>query len=73
MIKHTISIIFILTVTKIDGQVYANTSRGQVFGSHFDQGSNMSALYYGQADVFLGIPYANPPVGELRLQVRNYK
>ena len=53
--------------------VFVNTSRGPVLGYHLDNGNDTNQLYYGQADVFLGIPYANPPVGELRLQVRNYK
>jgi hypothetical protein len=49
--------------------VYVNTSRGQLFGYHFDQGDDTSQLFYGQADVFLGIPYVQPPVGPLRYAV----
>ena len=51
------------------GQVIVDTSRGSAIGYHFDQGSNKSALYYGQADIFLGVPFAQPPVGSLRFSV----
>jgi hypothetical protein len=50
-------------------QVIVDTSRGSAIGFHFDQGNNKSALYYGQADVFLGVPFAQPPVGSLRFSV----
>lgn len=50
-------------------RVDVNTTRGPVFGYHFDQGNNMTALFYGQADIFLGIPYVKPPVNALRFQV----
>lgn len=64
------SVIFLCIIAKNNGQsVYVNTSRGQVVGYHIDLGSNTSALYYGQGDVFLGIPYAQPPVGLLRYKV----
>lgn len=64
------SIIFLFGFDKTCAQnVYVNTTRGQIFGYHVDYGSNTSALYYGQADVFVGIPYVKPPVGSLRFQV----
>lgn len=50
--------IYIVKCQRVD----VNTGRGPLFGFHFDQGSNTSALYYGQADVFYGIPFAQPPV-----------
>ena len=38
-------------------------------GYHLDQGNDTSQLLYGQADVFLGIPYALSPIGSLRYKV----
>lgn len=60
------------TLTLIDttNHVYVTTSRGQVVGYHFDQGNDTSQIYYGQGDIFLGIPYVQPPVGALRYSVR---
>ncbi|VDM34637.1 unnamed protein product [Toxocara canis] len=46
-----------------------NTSRGEVYGFHVDYGNDVSKLYFGSADVFLGIPYARAPVGHLRFAV----
>ncbi|VDK55649.1 unnamed protein product, partial [Anisakis simplex] len=43
-----------------------NTSRGAIYGFHVDYGNDASSLYFGDADVFLGIPYARAPVGHLR-------
>lgn len=51
-------------------EVYVNTSRGQVIGFHVDNGDDRTKLFYGQADVFLGIPFVIPPVGEMRFKVR---
>ena len=52
--------------------VYVNTTRGPLVGYHVDQGNDTSQTYYGQADVFLGIPFALAPIGELRYKVRCY-
>lgn len=53
-----------------DSLVYVNTSRGSLFGFHVDYGNDKSQLFYGSGDVFLGIPYVLPPVGERRFKVR---
>ena len=57
--------IFTFFVAKIDGKILVpvNTSRGQVIGYHFDQGNDTSQLFYGQADLFFGIPYVQPGLG----------
>ncbi|KAE9553013.1 hypothetical protein FO519_003774 [Halicephalobus sp. NKZ332] len=47
-------------------EVIVQTGRGAVAGFRADYGSDKSKLWYGQADVFLGIPYVKPPVGDLR-------
>ena len=52
--------------------VIVSTSRGQVIGYHFDQGNDTSQLFYGQGDIFLGIPFAQQPVGNLRYAVLFY-
>ncbi|KAF8370768.1 hypothetical protein PRIPAC_77197, partial [Pristionchus pacificus] len=45
------------------------TSRGTVRGFRVDYGSDRNQLFYGAADIFMGIPYAQPPVGPLRFQL----
>ena len=52
--------------------VQVNTSRGSLFGCHFSNGNNKNLLYYGEADLFFGIPYVHAPVGNLRYQVGFY-
>uniref|UniRef100_A0A9J2PMI7 Carboxylic ester hydrolase n=1 Tax=Ascaris lumbricoides TaxID=6252 RepID=A0A9J2PMI7_ASCLU len=47
-------------------QVEVSTSRGIIYGFHVDYGNDASKLYFGSADVLLGIPYARQPVGHLR-------
>lgn len=56
-------IVISLSVSICEAQklVQVNTSRGSVIGYHVDYGNNTSQLYYGQADVFLGIPFVQPP------------
>ena len=50
-------------------KVTVSTSRGTVLGYHANYGNDKSQLYYGEADIFKGIPYVLPPVGDLRYQV----
>jgi hypothetical protein len=59
----------VLTQTNALGEVFVSTTRGLVQGWHVDNGMNQSQIYYGSADVFLGIPYVQPPVGSLRFKV----
>ena len=63
-----IYVMLIIFLSKCFGEnlVQVSTSRGSVVGVHVDYGSDTSKLYYGQADVFLGIPFAN----QQRFQVR---
>ncbi|KAE9553012.1 hypothetical protein FO519_003773 [Halicephalobus sp. NKZ332] len=42
------------------------TSRGSVTGARVDFGNDRTQMYYGSGDVFHGIPYATPPIGEHR-------
>lgn len=49
--------------------IYVNTTRGQLVGYHLDNGNDSEQIFYGQADVFLGIPFALPPIGALRYKV----
>ncbi|CAD6188364.1 unnamed protein product [Caenorhabditis auriculariae] len=48
--------------------VSVSTSYGVVQGKTVDLGNDPNQLYNGQANVFLGIPYAQAPVGAQRFQ-----
>jgi hypothetical protein len=50
--------------------VFVSTTRGLLQGYHVDQGNDTTQIWYGQSDVFLGIPFAIPPIGELRFKVK---
>jgi hypothetical protein len=64
---------FLLIKISISQLVYVNTSRGQIFGYHEDFGpiyvNNPTQLWYGSGDVFLGVPYVQPPIREHRFKV----
>lgn len=49
-----------------DPPVVVSTSRGSIQGYHANLGTKQQNFFYGQADVFLGIPYVQPPLGNLR-------
>ncbi|KAK6044493.1 hypothetical protein COOONC_18001 [Cooperia oncophora] len=63
-------LLFLSAVTTVYAQSYVSvpTSYGVVQGRRVDYGNDKNQLYYGQADVFLGIPYAQAPVGNLRFR-----
>ncbi|GMR61261.1 hypothetical protein PMAYCL1PPCAC_31456 [Pristionchus mayeri] len=46
---------------EVSTDVEVDTPRGRLRGRHVDFGSNRSDFYYGEADIFLGIPYVLPP------------
>src|SRR5689334_11765780 len=52
----------VITITNAAKLVTVSTSRGDVVGTVMDLGMNMSAEFYGYADVFSGIPFAQPPL-----------
>jgi carboxylesterase 2 len=56
----------LLLVGFVKPQISVQTSRGEVIGFHANYGSDKSQLWYGEADVFLGIPYVQAPIGNLR-------
>uniref|UniRef100_A0A914WW12 Carboxylesterase type B domain-containing protein n=1 Tax=Plectus sambesii TaxID=2011161 RepID=A0A914WW12_9BILA len=67
--QGTISVVVCLLIGGVAAQwptVTVQTTKGSVTGYRKDLGSNTSNTYYGQADVFVGIPYAQPPVNNLR-------
>src|SRR3569623_102812 len=61
---------FVQTYGQYSGRVDVSTTRGPLFGLHFDQGNDTTQLFYGQADVFFGIPFAVPPTDVLRFAVK---
>ncbi|KAF8354568.1 hypothetical protein PRIPAC_96191 [Pristionchus pacificus] len=49
------------TSSSVSTDVEVDTPRGRLKGRHVNFGSNTSDFYYGEADIFLGIPYVLPP------------
>ena len=65
--------LFFALFCQIYGQkspVTAYTSRGPLVGYHLDLGNDTTKDWYGQADIFLGVPFATPPTGNLRYKVQ---
>ncbi|GMT16195.1 hypothetical protein PFISCL1PPCAC_7492, partial [Pristionchus fissidentatus] len=52
-----------------DLTVTVQTSAGPVRGFDVDYGNDKNKLYYGSGSVFLGIPFAKTPVGDLRFKL----
>ncbi|CAI4224610.1 unnamed protein product [Auanema sp. JU1783] len=48
--------------------VYVDISLGKLKGFHVNYGNDSYNLFNGEGDVFLGIPFVQPPVGQLRFQ-----
>ncbi|GMT06120.1 hypothetical protein PENTCL1PPCAC_28294, partial [Pristionchus entomophagus] len=46
---------------EVSTDVEVDTPRGRVRGKHVSFGNDTKDFYYGEADVFLGIPYVLPP------------
>ncbi|XP_006825267.1 butyrylcholinesterase isoform X2 [Saccoglossus kowalevskii] len=60
---YVAGLVVIVSTIYVHGQEpIVNTRNGQLRGTRRD-------LFNGNVDSFLGIPYANPPVGELRFKV----
>lgn len=74
MAKVLIFSLFLLTIFVLlphgsDATVTVTTSRGIVNGYHVNLQNSSSGIYYGEADVFMGVPYVRAPIGSLRFQV----
>ncbi|GMS92222.1 hypothetical protein PENTCL1PPCAC_14397 [Pristionchus entomophagus] len=46
---------------EVSTDVEVGTPRGRLRGKHVNFGNDTTDFYYGEADVFLGIPYVQPP------------
>ncbi|PAV79572.1 hypothetical protein WR25_23980 [Diploscapter pachys] len=60
------SYLFCLAIGQSTTPVTITYPQGQIQGFHVDYGTDQTKLYYGAADIFLGIPYVQPPVENLR-------
>uniref|UniRef100_A0AC35U276 Carboxylic ester hydrolase n=1 Tax=Rhabditophanes sp. KR3021 TaxID=114890 RepID=A0AC35U276_9BILA len=53
---------------RVDVDVTVALPLGNVTGMTVDLGNDKTTPFYGKADVFLGIPFAQPPIGSLRFK-----
>ena len=63
------SYLFCLAIGQSPTPVTITYPQGQIQGFHVDYGTDKTKLYYGAADIFLGIPYVQSPVKDLRFAV----
>ncbi|KAF8360275.1 hypothetical protein PRIPAC_87198, partial [Pristionchus pacificus] len=68
MIPILLCVVF-LSISCSSTRIIVNTSRGSVQGFDHDFGNDTTQLFYGYGQVFLGIPFSQPPVGERKFSL----
>ena len=58
--------IFFVTLFRVNSDIEVNTTHGPVLGYTLNLTTSQSLPYHDGLNVFLGIPFAEPPTGSLR-------
>ncbi len=57
----------------VTGTITIDTPNGRMTGVRIDLSLLNNSLFVGKADAFIGIRYAEPPIGNLRFQVGSFQ